>query len=156
MLRPAIANGGEGHDEKGEDGHLPARIATGPSFGGVANAKECIEDGQDEAENIAQNQCVLHARECIPFVHGVALLYLLLPLSEFLEDQKPKRTSKFLQATRWTGLKSTTSAFSHPPTPTTVMMGNATTTTSCHQKERKCSHKISHKKKELKNRSGYF
>lgn len=55
MLCATVTDGGENHHEQREYGHLSSRIATGPFFLRITNAKESVEDGQDETKDIEQN-----------------------------------------------------------------------------------------------------
>lgn len=69
MLGSTIADCCDCHHKNGDNGHLTASVSTRPLLRGVANAKEGVEDGQNKAENIAENECVLHARESVASVH---------------------------------------------------------------------------------------
>lgn len=69
VLGPTIADCCDCHHKYGNNSHLSAGVATRPLLSGVANAEEGVEDGENKAKNIAENERVLHARECVASVH---------------------------------------------------------------------------------------
>lgn len=69
VLGTTIADCCDCHHKYGDNGHLSARVSARPLLRGVANAKKGVENGENEAKDIAENQCVLHARESVASVH---------------------------------------------------------------------------------------
>lgn len=69
MLCATISDCGKCHDKEGKNGHLAARVTAWPFLLWIADAEEGIEDCQNEAKDIEENESVLHARKRVAPVH---------------------------------------------------------------------------------------